>query len=91
MCYQHSTEGYGSWWQIRHKRGCNDAEINQSSIMVPMNAYSSGKLCTLQDMASEICKDWSHSLYIVDAREIEEGEVFRDKDALKLSLFFLAI
>lgn len=78
------------------------AEVEKPSNTVPVNPSPSGELCTLQDMAADICRAaikksghiWDNEITVVsaaDAREVEEGRLFRDEDILKLSLSFFAI
>ncbi|CAA2999938.1 Hypothetical predicted protein [Olea europaea subsp. europaea] len=66
-----------------------EAEIDNTSITVPVNAHSNGEMFTLQDMASDIyeasnekmghiCDTEVTVVSIADAREVEEGRVFRD-------------
>ncbi|CAA2970578.1 Hypothetical predicted protein [Olea europaea subsp. europaea] len=72
-----------------------NAEIDNTSIAMPINVHSGGELCTLQDMASDICeasiKTMGHIcdtevtvVSVANAREVEEGRVFRDKNILNL-------
>ncbi|XP_022874020.1 uncharacterized protein LOC111392853 [Olea europaea var. sylvestris] len=79
-----------------------DTKIDNTSIIMSINAHSSGELCTLQDMASDICeasiKTMGHIcdtevtvVSVADAREVEEGRVFCEKNILKLSLSLFAI
>jgi hypothetical protein len=60
-----------------------DAEVEKPSNTVPVNPSTSGELCTLQDMATDICRAtieksghiWDNEITVVsaaDAREVEE-------------------
>ncbi|XP_022866416.1 uncharacterized protein LOC111386194 [Olea europaea var. sylvestris] len=77
-------------------------EIDNTSIIMSINVHSSGELCTLQDMASDICeasiKTMDHIcdtevtvVSVADASEVEEERIFHDKNILKLSMSLFAI
>ncbi|XP_022870861.1 uncharacterized protein LOC111390105 [Olea europaea var. sylvestris] len=78
------------------------AEVDKPSITLPVNPHAVGELCTLQDIASDIyevaIENVGHIydneitvVHVIDAREVEEGRVFCDKDILKLNLSLFTI
>ncbi|CAA3002746.1 Hypothetical predicted protein [Olea europaea subsp. europaea] len=79
-----------------------EAEVDKPSITLPVNPHAIGELCTLQDMASDICEAAIENVghiddneitvvYVADGRDVKEGRVFCDKDILKLSPSLFAI
>ncbi|XP_022880586.1 uncharacterized protein LOC111397848 [Olea europaea var. sylvestris] len=79
-----------------------EVEVDKLSITLPVNPHAVGELCTLQDIASDICETTIENIghiddneitvvYVADGRDVEEEKVFYDKDILKLSLSLFAI